>query len=154
MYVKKYDSHHLDFSLSAAKEFFCFKGSDVFTILPSGKELQGWKIAVTSKGSPLLIHILDNTPRSFSIPTRSTYVNHHYLLLTLQGLKGFVPGNYLKYYEIDAPDLPQVALAHAIATGLREPQAGVRTTRHSATRHSPSQASATAPHSEKEEMVC
>jgi len=54
-------------------------------ISPILVELQGWKIAVTSKG-----------------------------------MKGFVPGNYLKFYEINAPDLPAAALQHAVSTGLRQ----------------------------------
>src|SRR4051812_6795281 len=76
-----YDYAHPDIS---AKEFFSFKANDVFTILPSGKELQGWKIAITSKG-----------------------------------IKGFVPGNYLKYMDVNAADLPAHVLQHAVATGLR-----------------------------------
>lgn len=34
----------------AAKEFFSFKAGDRFLLLPSSRDLQGWKIAVNENG--------------------------------------------------------------------------------------------------------
>jgi len=41
-----YDYTHPD----ASKEFFSFKAGDKFMLLPSSRDLQGWKIAVSESG--------------------------------------------------------------------------------------------------------
>jgi len=43
--VAIYDYNHPD---PNAKEFFSFKAGDVFTIIPSERDLQGWKIAISA----------------------------------------------------------------------------------------------------------
>jgi len=45
--VAMYDYVHPD---PLAREFFSFKAGDIFTILPSERDLQGWKIAVSANG--------------------------------------------------------------------------------------------------------
>jgi len=45
--VAMYDYNHPD---QMAREFFSFKAGDIFTILPSERDLQGWKIAVSANG--------------------------------------------------------------------------------------------------------
>eukprot|EP01124_Arcella_intermedia_P018380 TRINITY_DN2533_c0_g4_i1.p1 TRINITY_DN2533_c0_g4~~TRINITY_DN2533_c0_g4_i1.p1 ORF type:complete len:870 (-),score=360.98 TRINITY_DN2533_c0_g4_i1:6-2615(-) len=45
--VALYDYTHDN---AAAREFFSFKAGDQFTIIPSDKDLQGWKIAISSTG--------------------------------------------------------------------------------------------------------
>jgi len=43
--VAIYDYNHPD---QNAREFFSFKAGDVFTIIPSERDLQGWKIAISA----------------------------------------------------------------------------------------------------------
>lgn len=47
IWVALYDYDHFD---TNAKEFLSFQEGDIFHVLPSNNDLQGWKIAINAQG--------------------------------------------------------------------------------------------------------